>query len=343
MAETITKTEPKSVDLSAYNPIKAEIEKMRKINSDLVFQYDTPEGNKNARSHVAKIRKIKGEIESARVTLKSQVLVVGRLIDSTAAELRQPCDEMIDLHWKPIKEIEEREELAAKAKAEKIEQERLAKEAEERAKLEAQLAAERAEAKRVADELAEFKREQQMEQMQREAADRARADAEARAKTEQEAAAARERAAVEAQARAEREKHEAIIAAERAKVEAERAAVEAEKRRIADAETAKVMAEQRAIEQAALAKREKEQAVQRAQEEAVRKQREKEEAAERAKIAAQKAEAKRMKDVAVREALVNEIGLSIYNQVPGIDETHTFAIAELILGGKIVRVSVRIC
>ena len=146
------------MEIIQYNPVKAEIEALKTLNTSLVFDYDSPSGNKNARSHVYKLRQKKADVERVRKAAKADALEYGRRVDAVANELSTELDSMIVVHQKPLDEIEamqraeqerkEREEAEAKAEAERIERE----------KQEAILAAERAEAAKVKAELDAMRR-----------------------------------------------------------------------------------------------------------------------------------------------------------------------------------------
>lgn len=321
------------VEIVQYNDVRAEVNALKELNRNLAFAYETPDGNKNARSHIFKMRQKKADVERVRKAAKADALEYGRKVDAVAEELKDELEAMIAVHQKPINEIEEREarrlaeeeRIAAEAKAEA---ERI-----ERARQQAIIDAERVEAARVATEFAEFRRQQEIERIRREAADNARAQAEAKAKSEADAAAARERAAIESANRAEREKQEAIIAAERAKVEAERQKVEAEKRAI-----------QAAADAAAKAKADQAEAVRLAVVEQARKEQEARDAADKKAKAKADAEAAKLKTKAVRSALIKEIAESIINNtghVIGVSPHISEQIAEAIADGKISRVYAR--
>lgn len=50
--------------LAPYDALRANIEKMRNENANRTFQYETPKGNKLARSHVAELRTVKAQLEA---------------------------------------------------------------------------------------------------------------------------------------------------------------------------------------------------------------------------------------------------------------------------------------
>lgn len=221
-----------------YNPVKASIAALEAENSSLVFIYTEKDGNKNARSHIFKIRKTKAEVERTRVAAKKDALEYGRNVDAIAKELGDRLEAMIQVHQKPLDEIEEKE-TAIKAEADRIEAEKLAEAQRiEREKQEAALAAERAEAARVRDELEAARQRERDERIRQQAAEQARIEEQGRQENIRIEAAAREKAALEAQVKAEREKQQAIIDAERVKLQAERDAIESEKRLIAQSHQA---------------------------------------------------------------------------------------------------------
>ncbi len=338
--EDIVKPPPATIELTQYNPVRAQVAALKKANASMVFAYETPVGNKDARSHVYQLRRTKADVERTRKGAKADALEYGRRVDAVAKELTDDLDGMIAVHQRPLDVIEQRE-AAARAEAERLEAEAKA-EAErlERDKQEAILAAERAEAARVRQELAAVQRQQEEDRIRREAAEKARADAEAKAAKERVDAAERERAAIEAGQRAERERQEAIIAAERAKVDAERQAVEAERRAIQAAKDAEARAEREKIEAAARAKAEQEAAVKWTIADEVRKQREAEAAAVREQIAREAAEAERVKSQEVRHEIVEDVAASICEVTRATSMDSARVIARAILDGEIPRVSV---
>ena len=94
--------------LAPYEPIKAAIAKLKKENASIVFDYESAKGNKLARSHVATLRTYKGDIERKRKELKADALEYGRKVDGVAKELTAEVEQMIEVHQKPLEEIEAR-------------------------------------------------------------------------------------------------------------------------------------------------------------------------------------------------------------------------------------------
>ena len=95
--------------LAPYEPIRAAIAKLKKENAATVFDYESAKGNKLARSHVAGLRTHKADIERKRKELKQDALDYGRKVDAVAKELTAEVEQMIEVHQKPLEEIEARE------------------------------------------------------------------------------------------------------------------------------------------------------------------------------------------------------------------------------------------
>ena len=99
-----------TLDLAPYSEVKAAIAKMKAESAGLTFDYETPKGNKLARSHVASLRTVKGDIERKRKELKAEALEYGRKVDAVAKELTGEIEAMIEVHQGPLDLIESREE-----------------------------------------------------------------------------------------------------------------------------------------------------------------------------------------------------------------------------------------
>lgn len=99
----------------AYTEINEMLDKAAIESGNKVFVYEDPTGNKNARSHVYGLRKIKAAIEKKRKELKASALEFGRGVDGAAKELTARVEEMIEVHEVPLLAIEnrERERVAA--------------------------------------------------------------------------------------------------------------------------------------------------------------------------------------------------------------------------------------
>ncbi|KKL25484.1 hypothetical protein LCGC14_2404830 [marine sediment metagenome] len=207
-------------ELVVFDPVKAELAEYKKQNLELVFDYEDPQGNKDARSHIYKLRQAKTKIADVHKVAKAEALGVCRLLDGEKNKLTDEVEEMINVHYKPVKEIEER---VAKAAAVKANEERL-----EAIRVEAERAAERErrEQELAAKETALEEKEAALvrEQEKLEAAKQAEVDKAAAVKDAQEAA---ERDRLAAIAKAEQDKKDAAEQAEQEK----QAAVETEKER----------------------------------------------------------------------------------------------------------------
>jgi colicin import membrane protein len=79
------------------------------------FDYESKQGNKQARSWVAELRKIKASIERARKAAKDVHLQRGRAVDAAAKELEASVLKLIEPHDREIKAIEAREEARVAA------------------------------------------------------------------------------------------------------------------------------------------------------------------------------------------------------------------------------------
>lgn len=103
--ELITKT----MTVAAYDPFRAQLAELKEGNSKAVFDYRSPKGNKEARSHIFKLRQTKGAVERVRKAEKEESLNYGRLIDAQAKEIVCEIEAMIEVHEAPIRQIEEEE------------------------------------------------------------------------------------------------------------------------------------------------------------------------------------------------------------------------------------------
>jgi len=212
-------------DLTVFDPVKAEMAKYKEQNASLVFDYEDPTENKLARSHVAKMRKIKTKISEVHKELKADALAFGRSVDAEKNGLITEVDSWIDVHAIPLKEIADREkkeqeaiDQMERAEAEKIEADRLE--------------AIRVQEEAVAAEATKLQAERIQLELDKEklaVAKKAEADAQQRVQEEKERA---EQEKIEAAAKAEQDK-QAAVEAEKEKarqVEADRQAeIEADK------------------------------------------------------------------------------------------------------------------
>lgn len=96
-------------EIVAYDPIRGELAALKERNDSLVFDYASPAGNKEARSHVYKLRRSKTAVEEVRKKEKASSLEYGRKVDAEANMIERQINEMIDVHQKPLDEIERKE------------------------------------------------------------------------------------------------------------------------------------------------------------------------------------------------------------------------------------------
>lgn len=254
----MTTLSPKTdaIVISQYQVLLDDIQEAQssKVES---FDYESPKGNKAARSYIYSLRLLRGRIESARKDAKAYALEYGRKVDSQAKELSSQVEALILPHQEAIDAIARREaervaalqsrldaavrlgEVAAdadsaqiKAQLKQLERETLVGLEEFEGKVAAAVTRSR-QALQSALTLAEAAEAQ--------AAEQARVLAEAQAQAEQAREAQRQR---EAQARAEAEA-QAAAAAAIAEAEAKAAAATAEAQAAAQAQA---NAERRAAE-----------------------------------------------------------------------------------------------
>lgn len=102
--------DPKRSEIAAYSPFRAQLAELKENNATLIFDYEDPKGNKDARSHVYKLRQTKASVDRVRKEEKAASLEYGRRVDSEAKEIVDQLEGMIEVHQAPLREIEEREE-----------------------------------------------------------------------------------------------------------------------------------------------------------------------------------------------------------------------------------------
>ena len=230
-------------ELAKFDEVKAAIAKFKKENENLVFDYEDAKGNKDARSHIYKLRQTKTVINAIHKEVKAEALAICQKIDKQKRDLIGEVEEMIEVHAAPIKAIEEREakKIADKLEAERLEAERLEAERKEELRKREEEVARREEAARKAEEerQAKIKAEEDRLNREREKLEAEKqAEADARRRVEEE----RKRAEIEKQEalkRAEEEK-EAAIEAERERIRREEQAKKAEEDRLAEVERKRI-------------------------------------------------------------------------------------------------------
>jgi hypothetical protein len=353
--------------VAEYQPFYAQLAELEQKNAALAFNYETPKGNKEARSHVHALRLTKGALERTRKEAKAESLKKGRAIDAEAAEIEARIEAMIGVHQAKLDEIEQREKDRIAAIQQRLSSIAHVIDSRKSADLKARIG--ELEAVAIDDSFAEFVADAakakdatlakyramlaEAEQAEAQAAElaRLRAEAEARAKQEREeaiaraaveraqaeaakkaeeerAAAARQIAEAEARAKAERE------AAERRELELKLAAEAAERRRV----EAEQRAEQERQETAALVERERKAAEDRAVREAAEAvKREQERVAAAAALEAAE-QAKREANKA-HKARINRAALAALVE-GGMTEECAKQCITLIAGGKVPAVTI---
>jgi len=203
-----------TTDLTKFDNVRAEIAEYKEKNKNLVFDYHSPQGNKDARSHIFKLRKTKTLITDIHKEVKADALADCQVIDKEKRTLIGDVEEMIEVHAGPIRAIEEQEKQARLAQAKAEEEARRAEEDSKQKELadrEADVARREAEIKAKEAEAERVDREKQIAEQ---AAKKARQEAEAKAKAEENARIAKEAAAAKAETlRINNENHRAEVKA----------------------------------------------------------------------------------------------------------------------------------
>ena len=170
-------------EIVAYNEFRGQLAELKANNAALVFDYANPLGNKAARSHVYKLRQTKAAVDKVRKAEKEASLERGRKVDAEAKEIMSEIEAMIDIHQKPLDEIEEREEQIRREAEERTRREaetraQQEREAANRREVELQMEAERAARERdEANRRAEQAARETEERLAREAEERRQAEA----------------------------------------------------------------------------------------------------------------------------------------------------------------------
>ena len=122
----MTTLSPKTdaIVISQYQVLLDDIQEAQsnKVES---FDYESPKGNKAARSYIYSLRLLRGRIESAHKDAKAYALEYGRKVDSQAKELSSQVEALILPHQEAIDTIARREavrlgEVAADADSAQI-------------------------------------------------------------------------------------------------------------------------------------------------------------------------------------------------------------------------------
>ena len=212
-------------ELAVFDPVAAQIAEMKEKNSNLAFDYEDKEGNKGARSWIAVLRKLKKPITETHKLAKAEAKKFCDALDGKKKELLGVVEEMIEVHHKPIWEIEQKE------MAEKADRELKIREAEAAAQELARLELEARE-KAVADDRAAIEKVQaeiDRKEHERELLQEAQIRAEIKAK----------KALDDAENLRQREEEAAAVAAVAAENSKKQALIDADNRRLAEVQREK--------------------------------------------------------------------------------------------------------
>ena len=91
-----------TADIIPYVDVRAQLVALEEANAKAKFAYDTPDGEKAARSHIFKLRQARGKLEAERKRLKAESLEWGRKVDGGARELDARIEAMIAIHQAPL-------------------------------------------------------------------------------------------------------------------------------------------------------------------------------------------------------------------------------------------------
>jgi len=191
-------------ELVVFDEVAAIIAKYKVENENLLFDYRDPEGEKQARSHIAQLRKVKTIVSDIHKDAKAEALAFGRRLDAKKTFYNSEVDGMIAVHKDPLDAIEAEKQAVIDAENQKV----IEAEAKRVADLEAREAAVRAEEEKQSAEKAKAERIEREKHIADEAAERARIQAEQKAK-----------AVAEAKELAEIRRKEAEEAAEKKRIE----------------------------------------------------------------------------------------------------------------------------
>lgn len=95
--------------IESYNEFRQQLVRMQDENKRTVFDYESPMGNRDARSYIYKLRQTKSAVDKVRQQEKAISLEYGRRVDAEAKQIVLEIEGMIEVHAKPLEIIEERE------------------------------------------------------------------------------------------------------------------------------------------------------------------------------------------------------------------------------------------
>lgn len=103
-------------ELVVFDEVAVIIADYKVKNEELAFDYESKEGVKQAKSHIAKLRKVKTKVSEIHKEAKAEALAFGRRLDAKKNEYNDEVDKMIDFHKKPLEAIEAKETEEALAR-----------------------------------------------------------------------------------------------------------------------------------------------------------------------------------------------------------------------------------
>lgn len=109
-------------NISVYNEFRGQLDDLKRLNDSVLFDYDSPQGNKEARSHIYKLRQTKRAVDKARKEEKAASLEYGRQVDAQAKAIISEIEAMISIHQSPLDRIEQKEKDRIAAHQKRIEE-----------------------------------------------------------------------------------------------------------------------------------------------------------------------------------------------------------------------------
>ena len=163
-----------------FDEVAATIAEYKAENEKLVFDYTDPEGEKQARSHIAKLRKVKTKISDVHKEAKAESRAFGLRLDAKKNEYTGEVEGMIAVHKDPLDAIEAEKQAVVDAEKRRLEEE----EEKRIADLEAREAAVKEKEEKATKEKAEAERVAREKRIAEESAETAAAFERQRAKNE---------------------------------------------------------------------------------------------------------------------------------------------------------------
>lgn len=159
------------------------------INAGMIFDYKDKQGNKDARSHVAGLRRIKKPIEDLHKALKADLLAATRKMDADKKTVLKFVEDMIEYHGKPLQDVADEEKRVEHEEWKATKREEcwdLAHEMNVVFDRQRELDQQKAEQDRIANEQAEKQRKLNQAQREKEIADKAANEAIERTRRQEE-------------------------------------------------------------------------------------------------------------------------------------------------------------